>query len=683
MRAPVAALTGVLDRHEHRVVPVVDHGAAGLGVGRDREELLDAPAIGALEGHLVQRVGVADLAGLAVGRDPQGAVRVEGQVVRAGDGGDLLHGEAGEVGGLRGLRIAGQQQHVPAEGLRGVVAVVLDQLDDVAVAVAALGDGDRVGLIHLVGGAAGVVGQRDVDLAGDGVGLDVLGAIHLGGAHLVGREAGVDQHLLDGEARHQRLLAARQRDPGAHAVEGAVGGQRARAVDLPGGRVALEAGHVQGALGQQGHVVRLVAPAVPLRGDELVDVVIGLVVAGVHHRVAVARDRHGAGLVLEAAQRRVLDRGGLGILRVDLHDPAEAVGLVRIALVVEVEARMHQVPAARGGAGGDADPLLLGAAGADEVLVEVLLAREHRAPRGGAAGAVVQGAQHRSTLGVLDRAQQLGARGGAVHAEGGEAGDAAVASSPAHVAPGLALLVALEVHDRQAVRGDRRIDHVAPVRGALLRGEHDVLVGVLVVGHEVAGAVAAPVGDDVEVVAVVAELCGLRLAGLVLEVELGGVLEQRVAPADDRRPVVALGHGHVVDGAGDGVDRLEAELAAALGRVAVVGRRGCGGGRSHHDCGGQPAAQAQGGAARDRGVDDVAEAAVVGGVGDGVGAGAAALELAGDREAVPAGVSEHGQGSLGHEGVLPVSRAPDGENRRRPRVDRAGRPHGRERVTSS
>ena len=46
--------------------------------------------------------------------------------------------------------------------------------------------------------AVGVVGQRHVDLAGEQARLDVLGAVHLGGADLVRGEPGEDEHLLGG-----------------------------------------------------------------------------------------------------------------------------------------------------------------------------------------------------------------------------------------------------------------------------------------------------------------------------------------------------------------------------------------------------------------------------------------------------------------------------------------------------
>ena len=76
----------------------------------------------------------------------------------------------------------------------GVVAVGLGQLDDVAPVVARA----RVGLVDAgvaLGAAVRVVGQRDVHLAGHRVDLDVLGAVHLGRAERVARQARADQHV--------------------------------------------------------------------------------------------------------------------------------------------------------------------------------------------------------------------------------------------------------------------------------------------------------------------------------------------------------------------------------------------------------------------------------------------------------------------------------------------------------
>ncbi len=161
----------------------------------------------------------------------------------------------------------------------------LGDFHDVAVAVEVarvdLGGAFLAGLA-----AVRVVGAGHVDLAGVQARLDVLAAVHLGGSDLVSGQAGVDQDFLDGHARDHRLAADHQRQPLAGAVEGAVGGELARAVDLRGRGVAGELGNVEVPGGEQGHVVLAVAFAVLLRGDELVEVVEALVVAHVGHDVA-------------------------------------------------------------------------------------------------------------------------------------------------------------------------------------------------------------------------------------------------------------------------------------------------------------------------------------------------------------------------------------------------------------
>src|SRR5699024_7464499 len=57
----------------------------------------------------------------------------------------------------------------------------------------------------------------------------------------------------------------------------------------------------------------------------------------------------------------------------------------------------------------------------------------------------------------------------------------------------------------------------------------------------------------------------LGLGALRVPVELGGIGEQRIAPADDRRPGETLGHGELVDRVLDRGDRLEAQLGAVRG----------------------------------------------------------------------------------------------------------------------
>ena len=80
MGAPGAVLARVLHGHEDRVVAVVDDRAAGLCVTRDGEELLDAAALGAVDGDPVEGIAEAEGAGLTIGRDPEVAFGVERDV---------------------------------------------------------------------------------------------------------------------------------------------------------------------------------------------------------------------------------------------------------------------------------------------------------------------------------------------------------------------------------------------------------------------------------------------------------------------------------------------------------------------------------------------------------------------------------------------------------------------------
>src|SRR5262249_29736768 len=96
--------------------------------------------------------------------------------------------------------------------------------------------------------------------------------------------------------------------------------------------------------------------------------------------------------MLEAAERSALHRRRLRIIRVDLHDPAETVSLVRLLFHVEslVKAR-ERVARTR------AEPIALVVPRlgrlrevSAEIHVEVFFRRKHRAPRRPATSAVVE-----------------------------------------------------------------------------------------------------------------------------------------------------------------------------------------------------------------------------------------------------------------------------------------------------
>src|SRR5690606_11076978 len=109
----------------------------------------------------------------------------------------------------------------------------------------------------------------------------------------------------------------------------------------------------------------------------------------------------------EAPERGALDGLRLRRERVDLDDPAEAVGLVRVVRVGQVEARTEAAPAVKGGpAGAEAVARLPGIRlepVAAEIEVDVLLARDVRAPRRMAVRAVVQ----RAGRGIARAVHQL------------------------------------------------------------------------------------------------------------------------------------------------------------------------------------------------------------------------------------------------------------------------------------
>jgi len=102
--------------------------------------------------------------------------------------------------------------------------------------------------------------------------------------------------------------------------------------------------------------------------------------------------------MLHATERRALDRFGLRVFRVDLHDPAVAVDLVLVAGLGAIETRVELVPGIAESVHRDSVARLLRRrfprrVGRAEVSVEVLFAREIRAPRRVAVGAVVESAE--------------------------------------------------------------------------------------------------------------------------------------------------------------------------------------------------------------------------------------------------------------------------------------------------
>ena len=182
--------------------------------------------------------------------------------------------------------------------------------------------------------------------------------------------------------------------------------------------------------------IRLATGLHLLARDELVHVVEAFVVAAVGDDGAVVGDVDVGGLVLEPAHRGVLDRGRVGIPRVELDDVAEPVGLV--GRLGGVEAGVEGLPQQFGRLQRDSvavEPVgvhrvgLGRALGGAEVLVEVLLAGQHRAPRRHAARAVGEGARHRAPGRVGGGLDEIGACAGTGERERGVGGDAAVVAT--------------------------------------------------------------------------------------------------------------------------------------------------------------------------------------------------------------------------------------------------------------
>jgi hypothetical protein len=182
--------------------------------------------------------------------------------------------------------------------------------------------------------------------------------------------------------------------------------------------------------------------------------------------------------------------------------------------------------------------------------------------------------------------------------------------------------------------------------------EHDGLVRVFVVGEQHStAALAAGEFEDVGVVVVVAELPCLGCSALVVEVEVRGVVEDRVTPADHGLPGEAFRNREGVDGGIHRSDGGELELGRAVAVLGCRGQAGAAGhgglgrgqGRTERDGEGTGGAEAQGGAAGHGRGGDVAEVAVRAGVADLARAGVVALQRAGDGAALAFGVAEHGQ----------------------------------------
>ena len=355
---------------------------------------------------------------------------------------------------------------------------------------------------------------------------------------------------------------------------------------------------------------------------------------------------HVACLVLEAAQGRVLDRDGVRVVRVDLNQVAEAVEFV--GLFRQVEAVVQALPFALGRLLRNAEALdvcgraLAGHRGSVcPVLVDVLLAGKEGAPRGHAARAVVEGAEHRGTGRVSGGLQQVVACRRAHNLELGLAGDTAV-QRPELACELAGVLVAGHLEDRVAMAHDANVDLLVRRVLRVVVRQHLRLGGVLVGAHVHHAVLVRRVLHEAREVVVEAELARGGRCGLVIRIEFRCVLVDRIAPGDQHGGSVARGDDNFVL-----LVRLHALEAHALcwGDLCRSGfGDGVGGGRRRclglcgvviHTARGQESAAAEGDGAGTEGLQhattghDVAKVRVVGLVGALARAGVAALVGAG------------------------------------------------------
>ena len=274
-----------------------------------------------------------------------------------------------------------------------------------------------------------------------------------------------------------------------------------------------------------------VARHVGVAAHELVDVLEALVVAHVEGDAPIGRDRQRRPFVLESAHRGALDRLAGRVEGIDLHHPPEPVWLIRMQ--GGVEALVELVPAVAEAA--VVEPVALlergqAAGPVDEIGVEVLLAREVRAPRGTATRAVVDGAE-RGPAGRIGGGPEPGmAGGGPPECDRGGRGDPARVPRRADHDPPVA--VEADLDHRHAVGGLRLPDLVGRPGIHAARMQQPVVRVFVVHGQEPVDRADLPGGEREEVHAVMvhpglARLLGDAIARIRLE---RGPIRDRIAP---------------------------------------------------------------------------------------------------------------------------------------------------------
>src|SRR4029453_16174182 len=158
--------------------------------------------------------------------------------------------------------------------------------------------------------------------------------------------------------------------------------------------------------------------------------------------------------MLEAAHGGVLLRSRGGVEGVNFDDPAEGVGLVGVAGIARVEARLVEFPLTRGRLRRYAVTLVaVAGARCGKVAVEVLLAGKDSSPWSGSAGAVAQGSLDPAAFRVIDCLDQVGSCSSARQFVDVSREDAAIQGCSLNIVPRLVLVLPFQLHHRQAVPG--------------------------------------------------------------------------------------------------------------------------------------------------------------------------------------------------------------------------------------
>ncbi len=242
----------------------------------------------------------------------------------------------------------------------------------------------RVGSVGFL--AFVVVCQHDVGRA-IAARLRVFGAVHRCRAQQIGGQSGVDQHIaliVEPVFSRQRPRAMHQRHPSDAAI-------------------LVKTSHIKRAIAQQPRIGGAVFGNRAFR-DIFVLVIKSVVVAHIHDQLAIFADRGFCAFMAEAAQCGVFDRGRGRVHRVHFDHPAEFVRhvgfFVDIVAVVELA---PGIPAARYTIAFLLRGIVMRAQIrlaicvqniGPEIAVKVFLSHQPCAPRGHAARAVVDRADH-------------------------------------------------------------------------------------------------------------------------------------------------------------------------------------------------------------------------------------------------------------------------------------------------